>query len=549
MSQHILLSSMGAGDPRPTRYQMKDQPVTSSFSSLALWQLLDASQRPDEVWFLLTEKAREKAWDEIQAEATRLGVAVKTVPLGGESELDDASLFLERTAHAIPDGATLTLDVTQGLRHHAFLFFALALYVSKFRKNKLAGIFYSRLETEPRDAVKPVIDLKPVLELARWFIACDAFRATGSTAPIAELVKDKRAQVLFCDFSQSFLTGLPIEAGGTAAKLVEKLSSDGFSLADMPLEADLRKLLLDEIKPLAGGFKQKPELVLDPQEILRQRCFIERYLRTGQDNLAFGLMREWVVNRVLASRGTKAWLKLSEREAVENQLGCLKALKAQKNDPNRAELSQELSELATDWDHLSDLRNALMHHGMREEGLPQKPIKKLKGSWQDKPTWGTFPEIGGGCGKLLICPLGNAPGVLFSAIRHTKPDRCLVICSKTSMTSIDEASSKSQFRPEILPLVMDDPHSGIGEFKGLLDKARCWLFEADALEVNLTGGTSLMGVLAGRLLEHGARTYRRTARRFVMVDRRSTEEQKNDPWVEGEITYLDTPTALEDIND
>ena len=70
-------------------------------------------------------------------------------------------------------------------------------------------------------------------------------------------------------------------------------------------------------------------------------------------------------------------------------------------------------------------------------------------------------------------------------------------------------------------------------------QAKPWLFEADRIEANLTGGTSLMGVLVGRLLEHAGRTYRRPARRFVLIDPRPYEEQRAEPWVKGDIHYID----------
>ena len=51
--------------------------------------------------------------------------------MNGTTDHDDTRQFLEIAADRIPSHCRLSLDVTQGLRHHAFLFYALALYLSK----------------------------------------------------------------------------------------------------------------------------------------------------------------------------------------------------------------------------------------------------------------------------------------------------------------------------------------------------------------------------------------------------------------------------------
>lgn len=533
---------MGAAGPVPTSYRLQPKgptearPANSGFSALALWQILPDDDKPTEIWFLLTEAAERNAWAAIQAESKKLGVVAHAISLGNDENIDNASHFLEQTAKNIPEGCTLTLDITQGLRHHAFLFFALALYLSKFRDNQVAGVWYCRMETE-KGCPKPIIDLKPVLNLVDWFLALYVFQATGSTAAIAGLVTGK-AQEYFRNFSQEFLTGVPVEAGLSARRLLTELSSEGYRLGELPLEENLRRLLQKEIEPFVGDFKEKSECKLDQAELARQARFIARYLETGQQNLAFGFMREWLVNRMLASQSPENWLQLKAREAVERQLGCLTSLLSNKKDPNRKALSEELKALAKDWDDLIKARNALQHNAMRPDSLPTQAIERLQKTWHNKPGWDTYPTVGGGQGTLLICPLGNASGVLFSALSHKKPKRCLVICSERSKEAIDEAVARAGWGGSMMQLVMNDPHSGFDEFGELVQQAKSWLFEADSIEVNLTGGTSLMGVLAGQLADQSSRSYRRPTNRFVLLDTRTPEEQRSAPWVLGKVRDL-----------
>lgn len=552
--KHILLSSMGASGPRESRYcfersgssQADPVIVTSGFSATALWQLLPKDSRPDEIWFLMTPKAVYKAWGGIEAEGRKHGVRVVQIPMEGGDSANDASVFLETTAQELPEGVRLTLDVTQGLRHHAFLFFALALYVSRFRSNNLEGIWYSRLETDEENVPKPVIDLKPVLDLANWFLGISEFQDTGSLKALGRLVGDTEVGELMVRLSREFLTGLPLEAGVTAHALEKKLRPENDRLAQIPLESQVRELISQGVKTLASeGYEDKSEYRLDDNEIKRQGRFIRRYLETGQDNLAFGLMREWLINRILVKRQAKEWLKNPVRRQLEDQLNALSYLrKSQKRggkkfrDPNKDSLTETVSQLGADWDDIVEARNTLQHSGMRPGVLPETQMKRLKDGWQNK-AWDDFPQFGGGGGTLLICPVGNTPGVLYTALAHAQPHRCLVICSEQTKPSVSEAVAAAEWSGDTLFLVMADPHSGIKEFDELLDAARGWLFQADRITANLTGGTSLMGVLVGQLIEHAGRAYRRPTRKFVLIDRRPYETQRDEPWVQGDIHYLD----------
>lgn len=515
----------------------------SRFSATALWKILPEEARPDEIWFLLTPTAEKMAWSAILDETKSFGVEARPLPLRGGTAVNDTNAFLSTIADRLPEGTSLTLDVTQGLRHHAFLFFALALYVSRFRGNKIEGVWYSRMETDNRHDPKPIIDLKPVLDLAHWFLALSEFQDTGSLKAISRLVENRRAKKLFEQLSQEFLTGLPVEAGMTAAQLTEFLKPEADALANIPLERDVRDLLLKEVEPLQSPFKKKEDYRLSIEELERQAHFISRYLRAGQDNLAFGFMREWMVNQILEKENvTTEWLKHKQRSRVEGQLGCLANLLKQKNDPSRDGLPEELKKQAKRWDTLKELRNALQHNGMRSEAVPRKVAQKLREAWLDKDTPEScigLPTFGGNAGTLLICPLGNTSGVLFSALSHVRPARCLALCSHQSEDSIQEAVTRADWNGELLALVIQDPYRGIHEFKDLLAQAKVWLFQADQIEANLTGGTSLMGVLVNRLLEHAGRTYRRPKRRFVLIDQRPYDEQKADPWVKGDIHYID----------
>lgn len=62
---------------------------------------------------------------------------------------------------------------------------------------------------------------------------------------------------------------------------------------------------------------------------------------------------------------------------------------------------------------------------------------------------------------------------------------------------------------------------------------------ADAVVANMTGGTTLMGIVIQQMTEE-ARKLGRDVRRFALVDRRPPAEQDNNPFVQGEAYWLDT---------
>ena len=65
---------------------------------------------------------------------------------------------------------------------------------------------------------------------------------------------------------------------------------------------------------------------------------------------------------------------------------------------------------------------------------------------------------------------------------------------------------------------------------------------------NLTGGTTMMGVAVQALVEKAHRLGRRY-RRFVLLDQRSPDEQRANPWVECEVHWLDEPEERADEDD
>lgn len=570
-SAHFLLTSLGLRC-REATYELAGRRATAAFAPLALWQLLPAEARPRRVVVLASTGARKATFADFAGAAVGLGLEVERcdVPDGP----GEAAGLLACAAERIPPGCRLTLDVTHGLRHHAFLFYALTLYLTGLRGVTIEGVWYGMLESGTVVDPKPYLDLRPVLALGDWFHAVRAFREQGTALPIADLVRKVaehlRAQAAGAGHDQAlhrrarsiealadnlratsfaYESALALELGRAARLLTERVAGDAFvDLAPfVPLAGELVGTIREAAAPLAVGTappskgKWKEAIPLGDDELARQRDLIARYLERGQFSLALGLMREWVVSWIVLHRGRpNQWLQRQERERAEQTLG---ALAAYAREPGAAALPAGTREWGRFWSQLTDLRNAMHHHGMGQDEVTSADprLHAVRDFWTGiahRPP----PEFGGGRGRLLISAQGANAGALFSALRTSRPARCLVICSRESEDSVVEAARRAEFEGKVVPLVMSDPYAGSGEIAGLVRRAEEEILHADEVDANLTGGTTIMGIAVQELMER-ARALDRPTRRFALIDKRPRSEQYAEPWVQSEAYWLDGPTG------
>ena len=574
---HILLTSLGTRAIETT-YQWGNRTATAPLTPLALVQLLDLSERPDRVVAMVTEGARDETWEPFKNGICKT-LNFEPQPISIPDGISDREVrqILEKVAQEIPEGATLTLDVTQGMRHFPFIFYALVLYLTSLRNVKVRGAYYGMIERTSQDAPKPIIDLQPLLELPEWFHAVRVFRDQGTTSAMAQLLEplaeklkqetgtlfkagDKSAgQKISAQRKQvedaveflekhafAYESALPLELGKASLRLIDPIEK----IADMdtsslpPLFAELRDTIVDVAKkaafanpiPKKGEWKQ--DIGLDENELKRQARMIDLYLDRDQLPLAAGLMREWVVSWLILrdSNRPEDWLKRSVRQKYERRLGALGAFE---REPL---VTPEQRDFGNFWNLLTQqLRNALHHHAMREDALeePPKSLAPVRHFWnQLKVEEINLPQLGGGSGRLLLSPQGTRPGVLFSALKVAEPDTCLVICSDASADSIPNAASRAEFEGDIRQIELADPHGGFAEIGAAAERVRRDLLNADEVLANMTGGTTLMGLVIQRLVEE-AQNLDRTVQRFALIDRRPPTEQDSDPFVQSDCHWLD----------
>ncbi len=573
----------------PTTYEWNEKTVKADLSPLALVQFLEKSALPNHVVTLVTEGAKRETWQRFRAGICRiLKFSPELVEIPDGNSPDEIHQILESVANRIPKGADLTLDVTQGFRHFPFIFYALVLYLTSLRNVKIRGAYYGMIEGTPKDAPKPIVNLQPLLELPEWFHAVRMFRDQGTTKPIADRLQpladtlNQQTRRLFKDGEEAagkeqsqqlklvkhsidslekqafaYESALPLEMGKASKRLIN-LIQDLPAIENPglpPLLTELIKTVINAAKksafeePLSKDGIWKESIHLDKNELERQARMIDLYLGRGQIPLATGLMREWVVSWAIWKSGKteehKNWLNNKVRVCYERRLGAIGAFA--RSNKFRSTITLEQQEFGNFWNQLTNtLRNALHHHGMRTEALEEPPssFEKVQCFWnQLKKDCIDIPLLGGGGGKMLISPQGTRPGVLFSALKVAEADTCLVICSDASANSVPEAAKHAHFTGCVHQIQMDDPQGGFNEINEITKQALHYLLHADVVVANMTGGTTLMGVVVQRLVEE-AQKLDRPVRRFVLIDRRSSDEQADNPFVKSDFDWLDTPTDL-----
>jgi hypothetical protein len=146
-----------------------------------------------------------------------------------------------------------------------------------------------------------------------------------------------------------------------------------------------------------------------------------------------------------------------------------------------------------------------------------------------------------------------APGVLYSALKKTQPERLLVIGSPGSLNRVEEILERAAFQGESMTHTIEDPFTSFQRvnketaralekknmaLRSIQERLRNAILDAEEVRVCLTGGTTLLGFFAQRMHEL-AGNLGRPSRRFALIDTRSPEEQREKPWVVGEMIWLD----------
>lgn len=565
--RHVLLTVLGTS-PRMASYVLDGQAAEACLAPVALFNLLPEDQRPDRVLALCTEDAERESLPLLRRDLAPVApIEHLTVPAGHTQE--DVNEYLVTVCDRLSDGepVDLTLDVTHGFRHFSFLTYTAVLYLEALGVARVRGAFYGLFA---KDEPSPFFDLRPLLALPQWVYVLRVLQDTGSAMPMATAVEtDLQDQLVrriarsLRDLSEAYLSGLPIELGRCARDI--RHANIGKPLAKLlrrnhglPLASDLVRRLGDRLEPFVladsvSGDGWKGRVRLTREELARQARIVNDLLRSGSVPTALGLMNEWTVSWALWRLGGKDdWLDYhGPRRRATSLLGAMRALRA--DSELDSILTEEQAKLAEFLEHLAMLRNAYAHHGMRRLDLADRDLarkrRQIERVWSELRSFPDWPLTLGGCGgRVLVSPIGMRPGVLFSALQAcgtledgVEPAMCLAICSAQTDELIDRARHEARYGGRV-ERIRIDPHGGHGAIEAAVRDGRRHLAGAEDVFVNVTGGTTVMGLVAEAMAAE-ARRFARPVRRFGLIDRRPPAEQDADPYQVGEPFWLDGAEA------
>ncbi len=575
MAEHMLMTVLGL-KPQETEYQLNGETYKSELAPVALYHLLHKNnQQPTQIRAFCTPDALSQSYPPLE-KALRGQCDIEPVKIVDCDNAEESMVsFLNLFTCTAPQTGQLTVDVTHGFRHYSILMLLGAFQVSALRAElELRNVYYALWQ--PDTSTSPIIDLGRLLDLSHWIYATRTFRDTGSLIPMANLIRqrssdsDQDSQKMateLTELSQAFAEALPLELGlkikpFLAQKRIRrlKIKLDGQHRSPTLLNQELTGQVETDFRlldlPIPNLHSKKADIPLDEAELERQAKLITRLYSFGNRAAAFGLMREWMVSwALLQIQLDSNWLDKKSRGQAEKALFVLTEL-----DHDSSELlSESQQKLARFWQQLRDIRNLFAHHGMRRENIFNKKNKEIIDTWCTWTDWfngESLPRIPlevviNRYDRLIISPLGHTPGVLFSAIRNcctpsSSPlDMCLIITSVEAKVGISEALNQAGFQGSKEILEFRDPFAGLEERKTLVKQAKEYILAAAEVHVNLTGGTTLMGLLAEEIANM-AKQHQCLTSRFVLIDKRPPQEQHDTPYEVGEKITIEShvQTAL-----
>jgi CRISPR-associated Csx2 family protein len=564
-----LITTLGSSRYEEVDYYLADRPdrtLSTRFAPVATAGLLiesgDGKGLGDlrEAVLLLTEQAEAVHGADATRELEEKGfeVTIHRIPEGKNE--DEVWEIVRRVTDATVGSDAVVADVTHAFRHIPMVIFSALALVSARGKATIQGIYYGAYETK-LDGKVPILSLSPLIDLLDGYHAVRQFRETGDGRRIGELLDRLNARMwrasvgsdAFSDLTKGILkvgvslgSGLPLEAGIWARAVVDKLEEirTGVEGDLPPVALHLMDEMADTIGWLASGWDgPKNQLSLTLELLTHQLGLIRWYLDRGQWHLALLVMREWIVSRCLLADGAKDWLDYDgSRKPKEAALNALK----KRAELGKVGLTPAQIDLAALWDRIAKARNDLAHCGMRpgevkvekgRESAIRSLLTKCEAMVGSQELWNTRPAAE--FGRLLVSSLGMSPGVLYSALVRTEPDRAIVITTKEASEQLEAVCERAGFsRDRITVYVVENALACHKEWESVWKRCDPELLRAEEVVVNLTGGTTGMQYLV-ELLGRRARAVGTRVRRVMLLDKRPAEQQAREPFVLGELEELE----------
>jgi CRISPR-associated Csx2 family protein len=554
--KNILLTTLGRGNLQETKYRFEKSEFETRYCCLALCKILE--KQIDLIKVLLTKEAKEKHQNDLQKEATQIGVQVEIIDIPSGKTIDEIwNLFDQLTENfREKQNVNVFLDITNSFRHLPIMAFTSLAYLESKRNLDFSGIYYGAFEAKDKNNVTPVFDISPLLTIVKGAYGVKSFEETGSIIQLKEFLNN----ILHLEKNNKFklnknleelhgnlASGLSLEAGNSANLIYnwidKSLPSKNFSFAAQDILTRLKNKI-ENIKLEKKLNKSKKELT--PDELKREFELINWHINNSNTSKAVILLREWIINRIwLTEEPEGNWLNVKSRERnIEVNLGFY-TIKCRHNKEFKAKVKN--SELFDIWSGLIEARNQFAHAGFQDKNVKVQNIQENLNSFykicqinlENNEFW-LLPKRANNNKKILISPMGASFGLLFTALKLCKPEKVYILTSEKFRNQALEACHKADYLEEkkIKIFTINDPFVGFNETPALINKIWPEIKDSGNIFINLTGGTTAMQWVMQSLYEKIKRE-QIPVERIAFVDRRPSTEQQKKPWVEGELIEIE----------
>ncbi len=401
-----VLAFLGARKLEETTYAWQGQTYKASFTPIATTDFL----KPKRVSVFLTDAAWESTFPEFQEQFRKAFPKILLNPVRiplGKSDEELWNLF-SNIVDAILEAPEkhIVFDITHGFRSLPVLALLAAAYTQSAFGIQIKAVLYGAYDAKTAGTT-PMFDLSPMLALLEWAAATDRFNRTGDARYLSSLLRGQQKVLAMHWRDQpeqlSLLSGL-----GNLAGNLEKISQalrlirphETMKLAhDLPDYVEKAQPALQQSAsalPFARLLESITQTYLplespapdEQKEALeKERSLIRWYAEREHWVQAAALAREWLVSWVMAYLGIGPETSSAERHRVEGFINAeadafLKAKEAGRSFvPVFLRDIPQTEQVLGLWKSFTDVRNDILHAGMRDEPKPSSElIKRIKGA-------------------------------------------------------------------------------------------------------------------------------------------------------------------------
>ncbi|GEM_PF-2396641 len=586
MKKRKVITSLGLGrysdviyykvmtDPYTKQSSVKD---TASATPYIAKAIMDFYPEFDEYYFLLTKEVQgSEHFKEIRGilETNGKEVHVETIKPG--KYFDDIWHIFNTLGGILGENDEIIFDITHGFRSIPFLAFSVLRFYEKLKNIKIKSVIYgafdARTDDEPPSV--PVFDLLPVLRVLDFKDGVINFLRFYNTEIITQALKEKDREVKkqlyhpisklashIKNYAQSALISQTIDMSSGASTIIkdleeimEKTNAEIEQALPLPI-VYLFSLIQDDLKKIAID-----STVLSEDLIKKDLHIAREYINRGLYQPLYTLLREVLVDIVilfwLGEVDEDIYLDRNKRLEAEKLLNVnfIEQGRGIEFITDKKEMKKAIKDLTSLWNRIAEKRNAINHAGRNKESQnifkrlnDHKLIEDIAKALENDQIKSAVKEVlekkKVDQGKLLITPLGLSKGLLYTALKKVNPENLIVITSESiSGDTIEEIIEKSQVRVEEKEVFrVKDPYTDFDLWKKIITSDRLIkLSRNKEIYFNITGGTTALQYNLQKLLEYFKYHIKLLPIKVIVcIDRRPAQEQRNNPFVEGEIKFIE----------